>query len=229
MTLAQSVAATTRQLCYRLWIDNVLFPAGPISGAANVSRIIVDKMSPVPVCSIDVDNIPSWVKRGQTIHVDAGYDGFYQRVFTGTVQDRSRGLGAGTINCMGESFKIERGIEIPARNVDGHTVDEAIEDILDYVGVDNYNVVAPAFTLGTASSPVLDRMTAPAMLELLMGIDGCMRMETGSGRVIIRQVEGLPSSTPFMSYGTTTAAGIIAGETREDPTYFRNRVIVTGA
>ena len=232
MTLLDQVLLTTRELHYLTRINGVLIlPANPTeaTGVPGISRVVVDKMSPVPVCSIDVNRIPTWIKRGQVVTVDMGYDGFYQRVFTGTVQDRSRGLGAGTINCMGESFKIERGIEIPERNVDGHTVDAAIEDILDYLGVDNYNVVAPAFTLGTASNPVLDRMTASAELELLMGIDGCMRMETGSGRVIIRQVEGLPASTAFMAYGITTAAGIVAGETREDPNYFRNRVIVTGA
>jgi len=232
VTLLDQVLLTTRELHYLTRINGVLIlPANPTeaTGVPGISRVVVDKMSPVPVCSIDVNRIPTWIKRGQVVTVDMGYDGFYQRVFTGTVQDRSRGLGAGTINCMGESFKIERGIEIPERNVDGHTVDAAIEDILDYLGVDNYNVVAPAFTLGTASNPVLDRMTASAELELLMGIDGCMRMETGSGRVIIRQVEGLPASTAFMTYGITTAAGIVAGETREDPQYFRNRVIVTGA
>jgi len=232
MTLMDQVLLTTRELHYFVRINGVLIlPANPTSptGVPGISRLVVDKMNPVPVCSIDVNRIPTWIKRGQVVTVDLGYDGFYQRVFTGTVQDRSRGVGAGTINCMGESFKIERGIEIPERNVDGATVDATIEAILDYVGVDHYSVVAPAFTLGAASNPVLDRMTASAQLELLMGIDGCMRMEDRNGRIIIRQVEGLPSSTAFMSYGTTTALGITAGETREDPQYFRNRVIVTGA
>lgn len=246
MTLAQNTLLSTRVLTYFVRIyttvgtyngANVLIlPNNPTAatGTPGINAIRISKSfdSPVPVCQIDLNRCSSWIKRGMGVTVDVGYNGLTQRLFTGFVQDRGRGIGSGTIICMGRLWTAFRTVQIGQRDVDGVTVSSAIGTILDYVNItDNRSLDIPAFTLGAASSPVLERMPASQMLQMLMDIDGCRIYETGTGQIIIRVVDELPAATSYKTYTSTSNANarILEASDREDPEYYRNRVIVTGA
>lgn len=246
MSLTTEVAKSTRTLTYFVRIyttvgtysgANVLLQAAnPTSatGTPGVVGIRVSKSfdSPVPVCTLDLNRVPTWITRGMGVTVDVGYNGLTQRIFTGFVQSRERGVGAGTINCMGRLWSAFRTVQIGSRSVDGVTVSSAIGTILDYVGItDNRSLTVPSFTLGTASSPTLERMPASQMLQMLMDIDGCRIYETGSGQVVVAVITEAPAPTSFKTYTSNdnTTARVLEASDREDPEYYRNRVIVTGA
>lgn len=245
MPLSTETAKSTRNLTYFVRIyttpgtysgASVLLQAtDPTSatGVPGIDGIRISKSfdSPVPVCQLDLNRVPTWITRGQGVTVDVGYNGLTQRLFTGFIQSRERGVGKGSVQCMGRLWTAFRTVQIGSRSVDGDTVEQAIEDILDYVGLtDNRSLVIPAFTLGTASDPVLERMPASQMLQMLMDIDGCRIYELGTGQIIIRVIDEAPAPTAFKTYTTNAnaTARILEASDREDPEYYRNRVIVTG-
>lgn len=246
MSLATETAKSTRNLTYFVRIyttpgtysgANVLIlPVDPTSadGVPAIEGIRISKSfdSPVPTCQIDLSRVPAWITRGMGVTVDVGYNGLTQRLFTGFLQSRERRVGRGTIQCMGRLWTAFRTVQIGERDVDGDTVATAIEDILDYVGLtDNRSLTIPAFTLGTASEPVLSRMPASQMLQMLMDIDGCRVYELGSGQVVIRVIDEAPAPVAYKTYTTNAnaTARVLEASDREDPEYYRNRVIVTGA
>lgn len=246
MTLADNVLLSSRTLTLAVRIyttpgtysgASVLLQANnptAATGTPGVVGVRVTKSldSPVPVCELELNRVPTWLTRGMGVSVDVGYNGVTNRIFTGFLQSRERSVGAGRITAMGRLWSAFRTVQIGSRSVDGVTVSSAIGTILDYVGLtDNRSINVPAFTLGTASSPVLERMPASQMLQMLMDIDGCRIYETGTGQIVVAQIDELPATTSFKTYTTSTnaTARILQGSDREDPEYYRNRVIVTGA
>ncbi len=246
MSLATETAKSTRILTYFVRIyttpgtysgANVLLQAtDPTSatGVPGIDGIRISKSfdSPVPVCQLDLNRVPTWITRGQGVTVDVGYNGLTQRLFTGFIQSRERGIGKGSLQCMGRLWTAFRTVQIGERDLDGDTVETAIGDILDYVGLtDNRSLTIPAFTLGTASSPKLERMPASQMLQTLMDIDGCRVYELGTGQIVIRVIDEAPAPVAFKTYTTNAnaTARVLEASDREDPEYYRNRVIVTGA
>jgi hypothetical protein len=246
MTLTTETAKSTRSLTYFVRIyttvgtysgANVLvLPVDPTSadGVPGIESIRISKSfdSPVPVCQLELSRVPAWIRRGMGVTVDVGYNGLTQRLFTGFIQSRERKVGRGTLQCMGRLWTAFRTVQIGDRDVDGITVSTAIGNILDYVGLtDNRSLTVPSFTLGTASSPVLSRMPASQMLQMLMDIDGCRIYETGTGQVVVRVIDEAPAATAFKTYTSNdnATARVLEASDREDPEYYRNRVIVTGA
>ncbi len=246
MSLATETAKSTRVLTYFVRIyttpgtysgANVLLIAtDPTSatGVPGVDGIRISKSfdSPVPVCQLDLSRVPTWITRGQGVTVDVGYNGLTQRLFTGFIQSRERRVGKGSVQCMGRLWTAFRTVQITERDVNGDTVETAIGDILDYVGItDNRSLTIPAFTLGTASDAKLERMPASQMLQTLMDIDGCRIYELGTGQIVIRVIDEAPAPTAFKTYTTNAnaTARVLEASDREDPEYYRNKVIVTGA
>lgn len=236
MALADNISAITRILSLNVRIAGVrLRPvdATDPGGVPAMLRLRISKSldSPVPVATITVNRMPTWINRGQTVTIDLGFGGLRTRVFTGTVQDRAAGAEESDINCTGRLFAAFRTVEIPERSVDGLTVEAALENVLDYVGLTtNRSITSGGFTLGSASDAKLSRSTSSQMLQTIMDVEGYKIYEDGSGTIIIRAVDG-PAPTPFksLSTDTTATARIVGGRSREDPGFTRTRVTVVGA
>jgi len=206
------------------------------TGVPGVSSIRTSKAldSPVPVCDIELSHLATWIRRGHSVTVDMGYVGApAQRVFTGYVQSRERKVAGATLRCLGKSYSLFRTIQIGDVNVSGKTVKNAIKDILTDVGITDRNVNVGSFTLNTSGqdSMKLERMPASQMVQMLADIDGSRTYETNMGTVVIGPLEEVPAPTAAYTYTTSTQATAIVlnGSDREDPDYFRNQVIVTGA
>lgn len=240
MSLTDNILATTRRLFLRVKIGEVLlYPSYPESLGFGLPPGVISIQfgksfdSPIPVCSIRVTSrLPHWVRRGMPVHVDLGYDGLGAKVFRGTVQSRSREFDQGLIHCTGLLYNAFNLVEIPARDVNGLTVSQALAGVLDYLGLTDRNLVSiPAFTLGTASDAILERSTAAQMLQQLMDIDGLVLWESGNGIIYIAPLENIAAANPFRTYSTddTPTARILRGSDIEDPTFLRTRVVVTGA
>lgn len=206
------------------------------SGVPGISGIRVSKAldTPVPVCDIEISHLATWISRGMSVTVDAGYVGApSKRIFTGYVQSRERKIAGATLRCLGKSYSLFRTINIGDVNVSGKTVNKAIKDILTDVGITDRNINVGAFTLNTSGqdSMKLERMPASQMVQMLADIDGSRIFETNFGTIIIGPLEEVPAPTAAYTYTSSTQATaiILGGSDREDPDYFRNQVIVTGA
>src|SRR3990172_4332313 len=241
MTLATKIFNITRRLSTKVYISG---PTGPYrilpynenlaSGVPGLLGLSFVKSyeAPVPVCTLRVTRIPSWLNRGMSVVARVGFDEEYATIFTGYVIDRAQGApDSAEINCAGNLHKAFRSVEIAERSVDGLLVHQAIAAILAYVGVVDYRLETSSFALGTAGTPVLERMTSAQMIQTLMDIDGWKISEYGTGIVEVRRVDGTPAAEAFRKYTTTSVptARIVGGQTREDPLYFRDQVIVEGA
>jgi len=240
MTLADSILATDRKLTLEIRINNVLFtPNDPTSatGIPAMSEVrITNRIGTGALCTFEVNRTPSWITLGMPVTVDIGYDGFKNRRFTGTVQDRGKGIGRGRINCVGVLNPLFRTSIIPDRDITGQTTATALGNLLTYVGIVNRSITTTAvdvaeFTMGTAASTVLQNMTAAQMVAQIMELQGCEIFETGGGIAVINVMRRIPAPTAFRTYTTNAnaTARILASELREDPTYVRTRVKVTGA
>src|SRR3990172_1524247 len=206
------------------------------TGVPGVSGVRVSKAldSPTPVCDIDISHLATWIRRGHSVTIDAGYVGaLSQRVFIGYVQSRERKVAGATLKCLGKSYSLFRTIQIGDVDVSGKTAKQAIKDILTDVGITDRNVNVGSFTLNTSGQDTmkLERMPASQMVQMLADIDGSRIYETNAGTVIIGPIEEVPAPTAIYTYTTSAQATaiILGGSDREDPDYFRNQVIITGA
>lgn len=240
MTFADEIAKTTRRLEVIVYIGGSKLSPWSVDDSATkwpgLLGLTIRKSleSPVPVLSVNVSGgIPTSIRRGMRVEVDLGFNGLFQRVFTGHIQSRERELEESTIQCLGKLYALFRTIEIVERNLDGITIQVAIEGILNNVGIFSGNraLTIPDFTLGSASTPILERMQASQMVQLLMDIEGLRIYETGTGQVVINKVVIAPAAVAFKKYTTTeiATARVIGGSNREDPEFIRTRVTVTGA
>lgn len=238
MALRDEVDKITRELHLRVRIGGTqIRPVDPTSetGVPGILGLQVAKSfdSPVPVVSVTVNRIPAWINRGQKVEIELGYNGHWQRVFTGTVQDRSHGVRRSDINCAGTLHKLFRGIEIPSRIVGANTK-VAIEAILDDIGIlstDRDTADIPTTTLGAFSSPTLERQLVSQMVKTLMDVDGVRVFEDGNGIATFKVMNGVPSGASFRKYTSDDPdnARILGAGVREDPSFTRTRVTVLGA
>ena len=240
MTLAQSILKTTRTLTLLVKINGVTIqPSNPTSatGVPGISAIrIQNRIGTCPVAAIEVSRTPAWITRGMSVTIDVGYDGFTRRRFTGTVQDRSKGIARGQINCVGSSSPLYTTSIIPNQDFSGQTTAAALATLAAYVGVVNRSIVTtradvPEFTMGTATPTVLQNMSALQMANYVMELQGCKVFETGAGVTVVGVIDQIPAPTPLKTYTTNdnSTARILASDLREDPTFVRTRVKVTGA
>ncbi len=241
MSLTDEILATERDLYLQVRLKDgiVIQPSDPTSsaGVPGVAGLQISKSfsAPVPVASLTVNRIPDWVIRGMEVKIDLGYNGLFKRVFTGSVQDRSHGIGTSIVNCAGKLYKLFRSIEIPSRDVDGLNVKTAIEAILDDVDIPasdrDTDDIPTGFTLGSASDATLERQLSSQMAQTLMDIEGVRVYEDGNGLAQFKVIDFAPAGVAFRKYSTITTAiaRILGGGVREDPSFTRTRVTVRGA
>lgn len=237
MTMDSLVYRFQRDFSFTIRINGVsLAPTNPLSDtgipAVKSIRSMKSLDNPVPQLEIELSHLATWIQRGQPVTVDLGYNNITRRVFTGFVQDRSRKVAGCVVRALGKSFTLFRTIQIEERDVTGESVEGAIEDILDYVGLDDYTVDVESYILGSSGTEMkMQKMPASQMVQMLADIDGSRMWETNNGTLIIRRIEEIPAPTAFASYKTTDQAYAIVldGSDREDPDYFRDHVVVTGA
>lgn len=234
MTLEDRIFANERAQYVRVRIGGILIFDLPRDGngisIADV-RYYESFDQPCPVVTLKTDNLPTWVKNGDTVTVDLGYDGLGRRVFTGTVQPRNQpDIAVGQPECAGEMWKVVRDVQVDGRDVGGLTVAAALAAVLDDLNIASYDLSAvPGYTL--AVDAALQPGTGMMQITELMKIDGLRIMETGTGQIRVARYEGLPAVAAFRKYSTTETANmrILKGGVREDLTFYRSQVTVLGA
>lgn len=241
LTLQEYIFERSRQLTCEVRINGVLLAAdsnaAEAAGTPGLVKVQISKSlkSPVPVCTVDVNRISQFIKRGHILTVDAGYNGLKKRIFSGRIQDRSRGVARGSIHAMGTSYPVFRTTQIPSRNFDAKTVLQGLTEILDYVGIPaskrNITVPDPDYVMGANSTPKLEKMAISEMMRLLMLIHGMGAFELGDGTLVLRDVDEVPAPTFLKQYSTETDAYAIItdGSDDEDPDSAVTRLIFSGA
>jgi len=238
MSLATEILKAVRKLTANVTINGALvIPSSPAEagGVAGVGGIVVRKGfdEPVPTCEITVNRVSTRFRRGQPVLVDLGYNGLTKRRFTGYVQSRNRAIGRGTMTCAGKLWVAMRTVDYPEADVTGLTLKEAIESRFDFAGITNYVVDSSLadFTLGSVVDAVLPAGSLADQLALLMDVRDAQAYELGSGQIIVRPIDFEPAPTAFKSYDATSqaTARILDGSDREDPEWFRDQIVATGA
>src|SRR3990172_10024297 len=131
-TLSDRIFANERKQYFRVRIANIpIIPFNPTTALGIPGIVDINYQEsldePCPVCTIETNRGVDWIKIGYSAKVDLGYDGLSRRVFTGTVQPRSRpSVAQGKLDCAGELWKLVRAAFDVARDVGGLTVAQPI-------------------------------------------------------------------------------------------------------
>lgn len=247
MTLEQSVVLEHQEITLIVTIGNVrLAPSfqiltGPLAATTLANGIPAcmgyslrkDIDTKDPVCDLKVNFVPDWLVDGMVVTVDVGYDTFTVRRFTGTVQNLQHAIGTQTIECHGNMWLLVRQLDVPDINVTGQTVDQAIVARLGFVGITNHQINVSPFVLGSVvATEIPAGQTLDQVAQLLDIADGVL-YELGNGTIIgVPNMYYLPSSTSFRAFSTVSGGAqvrIIDSSDREDPDYFRDKTVATGA
>lgn len=231
MTLAQSYYSGSQKQAHRVLINGVAAP--------NVEHISVrrefseDNAVVVAICEITwpLGEQPASITRGDTVSVDLGYGIYLERKFTGYAFQPQRELGQVTWVCLDQLLFLTRVGEFPERDVSGSTVEAAVAQLVSDSGVTGADIQLDDFTLGTAVPAILDAGPKQAMVSQLLDIKDGYLWTLPNGSVVGRQVSFAPASAPSYNFGVNDDinARIIDGTDHDDPDFFRDQVIATGA
>jgi len=215
-TLDTLVFSTDRKAYIEVLIGGELVGSG-IDTDGNLVSVDVsfDIDTLPPTAALGVRSIPSWVKKRQTVEINAGYNGFWTTIFTGRVKKRRHGVAISTIDCVGRTAKLMQpmraraGPRSPAKLFAASTTaEDAIIDILDDDGVnfipsfdEHYLIDIPAWAFDLDAS--LDLQTAGDMVRYIADADlGCRTFESRAGTLHVRALLEAPAPDAFRTYGT---------------------------
>lgn len=87
-TLADLIFAPTRRLSYRIMVNDVILQSANQATALNElsgTPAVIGFGWDEATARIDVNRAPSWMRAGQSVTIDAGYNGLMMRVWSGKV------------------------------------------------------------------------------------------------------------------------------------------------
>lgn len=231
--LDSTIFATDRQIESEVFINGEPIPAG-LDEEGNIKSISIDfdiEQMP-PTCSLAMVSIPEWVKMGQRVEVNAGYDGELLRVFTGRVKRRRHGPGGDTVDCVGRTGKLTRPYRVVPKSFLNIGARDAIIDILDDDGVDftdahneqyDIDAVINDWTIATVQAAYMETMTPSDMIRKIAAVDGNRIYESRAGTLRIRTLLEAPAPDAFRAYGTA------GSDTSEDTTLLYDDSNITAA
>lgn len=215
MALEQSLFALDRRLQVEVRIHGLVLGAGLGVDDGNVTSIEVSVgfPQPIPMCTISFPRLPLWVRRDQTVEIDAGYDGELTRVFTGQVKKARHTDQGDTVDCMGRTQLLTQAYRTTPKSFTNTLADAAIVSILDDVDFTNYDLDdnLTDWTLGTVKAADVDGSPLE-MIQKIADVDGNRVFEARTGIFRVRQLLEAPAPTSAFRYT------IGAGENRDTDT-----------
>lgn len=209
--LDQSVHAIDRLIQIKVWINGQLLSGGLASGS-NIKGVSVgyDIEQMPPTAEITMVDIPAWVERKHTVEIDVGYDGEFERIFTGQVKRRRHGVGGDTLDCVGRTAVLTRPYRVLPKSWTSQTAVVAIEDILDdldppFVPSQIDPIIeddGSNWTIGTQVPIFLDSMSPSDMIRKIADVYGHRAFELKSGMLRIRPLLEAPAPTGFRTFST---------------------------
>lgn len=231
--LDSTIFATDRFIESEVFINGELIPSG-LDEEGNVTAISIDfdiEQMP-PTAALSMVTIPSWVRMGQTVLINAGYDGELLRVFTGRVKRRRHGPRGDTIDCVGRTGKLTRPYRVVPKSFLNIGARDAIIDILDDDGVDftvahneqfDIDAAINDWTIATVQAAYMETMTPSDMIRKIAAVDGNRIYESRAGTLRIRTLLEAPAPDPFRTYGT------VGGDVSADTTILYDDSNITAA
>lgn len=156
------------------------------------------------------------IDRGDSVEIDAGFDGNFERVFTGTVKRRRPAVAHDTIECVGKTGVLTRPFRVssegdPAKSWTSTLAVTAIEDILDDLtpplalyDIDPIYMAdgVTDWSIGTVVPARMDAMPPSDMIRKIADVYGYRVYEQKSGTLRIRKLLEAPAPTAYRVYGT---------------------------
>lgn len=218
--LDQAIYSLDRKIEIEVFIRGVLLTSG-LSAVPDTLNVIgvdvdfdIDQLAPTAVITVaDIAMHHVKIDRGDTVEINAGFDGNLERIFTGQVKRRPHSVPSDAIYCVGRTGVLTRPFRSPdsPKSFTSQTAVFAINDILD----DLDPPFAPAeidpilqddgvtdFTIGTVVPARLDSMAPSDMIRKIADVYGHRPYEQKSGTLRIRDLLEAPAPTGYRVYGT---------------------------
>jgi hypothetical protein len=220
--LDQAILALDRRIEIDVYIRGELLASGlsNVPDIPNLTGVDIDfdieQMPPTATLTLaDIAKHHIKIERGDTVEINAGFDGHLERIFTGRVKRRRHGVGGDTVDCVGRTAVLTRPFYSPeeafVKSWTSQTAVFAIEDILDDL--------TPAFTpseiddilmddgvtdfsIGTVVPARMDSMPPSDMIRKIADVYGHRAYEQKSGTLRIRDLLEAPAPTGYRIYGT---------------------------
>lgn len=227
MTLTSSILTSYDRLG-----SHVVYVAGIPLYNVTAGSVDFSLDSPVPTAELTLNQVLSWVNRGDSVTIDWVYDGIPTRIFTGTVKRRRHETGQGRLECVGKTSVLYRPFRVLPLTFSGITAAAAVGQILALVGIADYNIGSMvAWTLGTVQPAVLDLKSPGDAIQHIIEVDGHRQYETPTGSFVVRPLLEVPAPAPFRVYKTTAGTNprIVDIADDEDEDQVKKKVYVSGA
>lgn len=174
---------------------------------------------------------------------------FSQIVFTGRVDSTSRNNSEVVLECVGMSKILEKPFRGTLITLDGSlTANQAVTQLLELAGIQNYVVDLPNWTPGTCCPEPLELkdMTIGDAINRIAMVDGSGWYEMPSGQVRVDRRDPIPAETAERVYysmipgpggGELAPAAVLTGsgrprllsaQSREYPQELRTRITIRG-
>jgi hypothetical protein len=207
----------------RVYVRGLPIPAG-IDQDGNIVGLDIDyEIDQLPpTAAMEMVNIPDWVKRDDDIWIDAGYDGYYPRVFTGKVKKRRHSIRGETMDCVGRTNALTRPYIVATLsaltfdNIDAETAVRGILALTDppFEPVKIDATVADLM-LGTAKTAIVNLAPPSDMIHKIVDIDGHRMYETPDGTLVIRQLLEAPAPIGIRLYSTNAGEDDTTQDTQD--------------
>lgn len=201
--------------------------------------------SRVPTATVRITNPPpSRAVFFADVYIDTGFNGVTERVFTGKVWNVRRDAVGTVLKCVGKSWPLDTDFRKVVVTLSSTTAATAIAALLDELGIDDYKIDVPAWTIGTVVAQTLEFQTYGEAIMHIAEVGGGRWYEAPTGTVIVEVWDAIPSNTATRSYfsmqlsGVTESypTGVSTGRPRlrsarkiEEVEDVKNRVFVRGA
>ena len=236
--LDQAIYALDRQIEIEVFIRGVPLASGlsDVPDTPNLLGVSIgfDTEQLPPTATLTVADIAIHhvqIERGDTVEINAGFNGHLERIFTGHVKRRTHDVANDTIECVGRTAVLTRPWRSPddPKSWTAQTAVSAIEDILD----DLTPAFAPAeiddivwgtaarvahgdttddFTIGYVVPARMDSAAPSDMIRKIADVYGYRVYEQKSGTLRIRPLLEAPAPAGYRIYGTQ-GVGEIANAT----------------
>lgn len=181
----------------------VIIQVGGIQ-VVNYTRPAVDAMGgpgTTPSATFEIIHpTPAWVVLGAPVKIFWGFNDLTTPAFSGTVQNIKSGAVTDSIECVGDTYDLQRTWRRNVVTLASVQARVAVASLFDSAGVTNYFIDMPDWLIGVVTPGVLDFENYGDAINTIAQVDVSPFYEMPDGQARVELRDPIPSGSAFRVY-----------------------------